>query len=103
MKFITPLVMAATAFVLIASHPAHAASTPGPQEAAVVANASPVVVIAQTDVGSPREYRTREVEYGSPGKRGARAAAQQGPDALRRYIDRTRMIYALDYREFAKP
>ena len=34
------------------------------------------------------------------GKRGARLAARQGPDALRRYINRTRMIYALDIREF---
>lgn len=37
------------------------------------------------------------------GKRGARAAAEQGPEVLRRYVDRTRMIYGLDYYEFAKP
>ena len=50
-----------------------------------------------------RESRSVAPADASPGKRGAHAAAQQGPEALRRYVDRTRMIYALDYQEFAKP
>ena len=29
------------------------------------------------------------------------AKAKEGPDALRRFIDRTRMIYALDYQDYA--
>ena len=33
--------------------------------------------------------------------RGVRAAASQGPDALRRYIFRTRMIYNFYYIDFA--
>ena len=30
-----------------------------------------------------------------------RAVAQQGPDALRRYVWRTRMIYSLDFADYA--
>ncbi len=36
-----------------------------------------------------------------PGERDAAAAAAQGPEALRRYIDRTRMVYALRYEDFS--
>jgi hypothetical protein len=34
------------------------------------------------------------------GRRDARLAAAKGPEALRRYIDRTRMIYALTFDAF---
>ncbi len=33
----------------------------------------------------------------------AMAAAERGPDALRHYIERTRMIHAFNYAEYAKP
>jgi hypothetical protein len=35
-------------------------------------------------------------------QRGVRQAAGQGPDALRRYIERTRTIYSYYYWDFAK-
>ncbi len=101
MKLATPFVTVAAAFVLVASHQAHAAQPSPRQEAALVATDSSAVLVAQAHVASPRESRVQENAYADPGKRGAHAAAQQGPEALRRYIDRTRMIYALDYREFA--
>ena len=34
-------------------------------------------------------------------QRGVRAAAAQGPEALRRYVARTRMIYGFHYNDFA--
>ena len=75
---------------------------------AVEANAPLVTTLAQAE---PRFVSTSSVrsdaavasEWFDSGKRGARLAARQGPDALRRYVDRTRMIYALDIREFMGP
>ena len=40
-------------------------------------------------------------QLGTPEMR-ARAAAAQGPEALRRFVWRTRMIYGLDIRDFAR-
>jgi len=34
-------------------------------------------------------------------QRGVRKAATEGPDALRRYVWRTRMIYNFNYKDFA--
>ena len=34
-------------------------------------------------------------------QRGVRQAAKEGPDALRRYVSRTRMIYNFRYNDFA--
>ena len=39
---------------------------------------------------------------GDVATRGAVAAASQGPTQLRRYIQRTRMVYGLSYWDFAK-
>ncbi len=102
MKLTTPLVTVAASLLFVASHPAQAEPLAAAQNADSVAVASNAVMVAQADITSPREYRANEPSYASPGKRGARAAAQTGPDALRRYVDRTRMIYALDYQEFAQ-
>ena len=33
----------------------------------------------------------------------AQEAAKKGPDALRRFIERTRMIYGLNFYDFYKP
>jgi hypothetical protein len=41
-------------------------------------------------------------QYNSPDAR-ALAAAQEGPTALRHFVDRTRMIYALNFGDFYKP
>jgi hypothetical protein len=40
---------------------------------------------------------------GDIGDRRACAYAAQGPDALRRFIERTRGIYILDYRDYVQP
>ncbi|MGI9026165.1 MAG: hypothetical protein ACR2GP_11400 [Burkholderiaceae bacterium] len=93
----------AAMFALVASHQAHAGPASVAQETALNGADSHTVLLAQSDRMSPREYRASESSFAGPGKRGARAAAQMGSEALRRYIDRTRMIYALDYQEFAKP
>ena len=37
----------------------------------------------------------------SAGERGAMAAAVKGPETLRRYVERTRMIYGYRYEDFA--
>ena len=42
-------------------------------------------------------------EAAGVGERRAAEAAAQGPEALRRFIQRTRMIYGLDYQAFRKP
>ena len=62
---------------------------------------SPVLVAASTENFTPRAARAGAGPSWNPGERGARAAAIKGPDALRRYIDRTRMIYALRFEDFA--
>ena len=103
MKLATPFVTVAAALFFAASHQAQAAQSSALQEAALVAADSPAVLVAQANMMSPRGDRAGEPSFGSPAKRGAHVAAQKGPEALRRYIDRTRMIYALDYQEFAKP
>ncbi len=103
MKFTTPLMTVAAVFAFVASHQAHAGPASTAQEAALNGANSHTVLLAQADRMSPREYRASESSFAGPGKRGARVAAQKGPEALRRYVDRTRMIYALEYQEFAKP
>jgi hypothetical protein len=55
--------------------------------AAGVALASPVV--SANGVNSPEQR--------------AWAAAQQGPDQLRHFVDRTRAIYGLNYSDYFKP
>ena len=67
--------------------------------------AVPQIAQADTSISSLQAGGARQrAESGSPdpgpGARGARVAASQGPDALRRYVDRTRMIYALDFQQF---
>lgn len=41
-------------------------------------------------------------QFNSPAAR-ALAASQDSPAALRHFVDRTRMIYALNYSDYAKP
>jgi hypothetical protein len=50
-------------------------------------------------VASPAEPRAAAT-HGV--RRGVLAAAEQGPDALRRYVDRTRMIYGYRFEDYAK-
>ena len=91
MKNIT-LLTAASVLVFAASFQARAESlqTQGTRPA----------LVARADVTQVRAASAPTAYVADPGKRGAYAAARQGPDALRRYVQRTRMIYALDQRDF---
>jgi hypothetical protein len=61
------------------------------------------IVLAQA--GAPASSAMRDVaidpDLGAVNLRGVRKAARQGPDELRRYIFRTRMIYNFDYEDWA--
>jgi len=89
---------AMTALAGVMSVPAAAADTKGtaaPYEASaplVVAQASTPGMAGDRVVVPARAYP----EY----QRGVREAASQGPEALRRYIWRTRMIYNFYYPDF---
>ena len=68
--------------------------------AAGTASAAPneeTIVVAQATVAAPTTVVVRQ--YPDYMKRAA-AAAAQGPDALRRYLWRTRMIYNFSYWDF---
>ena len=101
--------VAVAAMTLCAVSPsALAADVSASSESAITAvSQNPAAQIAQADIRSASmpsagAMQDTAIESLDSGKRDARAAAKQGPDALRRYVDRTRMVYALDYREFAR-
>ena len=66
-----------------------------------VAAAQAPVVVAQAADGSARTSATVQADTFPAHERGVRAAAAQSPDALRRYVNRTRMIYGFYYNDFA--
>jgi hypothetical protein len=76
----------------IASAGAPEAPQSTPSGPLVLADASAPSATARAPA-SDRRYR--------PGEAGVRRAAAQGPEALRRYIWRTRMIYNSYYWDFA--
>jgi hypothetical protein len=85
--------LATVAATLVASAPSQAqteaASAPAP------------VVVAQSSTGLAAKPDSPGADTTPVHLRGVRAAAAQGPDALRRYIHRTRMIYGFYYSDFA--
>jgi len=103
--------------VTIAALSAGIAVAAGPyaQTQTVTTSSAPVVVTTQSpivvDVTATRGVAaarsatggTNEVVSGIPRdhEAGVRAAARQGPDALRQYIWRTRMVYNFYYGDFA--
>jgi hypothetical protein len=90
-----PITLFAAASVLLCGAAQHAYAA----EAPTAADAS--VLVARADLPyHPDTHATMQPR--SPGERGAMAAAAKGPDALRRYIQRTRMIYGLRYEDFAR-
>ena len=103
MKPIIPLCATAAAVLCAASLSVGAApSTPAQAQAQAITIADGSGVPAAVHARPARsEHRPAATRSWSPGERGARAAAEKGPDALRRYIDRTRMIYALRFEDFA--
>lgn len=58
------------------------------------------ITVAQASSPSSREARPIGTAYPAY-QRGVRAAAAEGPEALRRYVWRTRMIYNFYYYDFA--
>ena len=87
-----------TAFAGVMSVPAAAADTSGTQASY---NTSAPLVLAQAS--TPGMSGERVVVPGGAypeSQRGVREAASQGPEALRRYIWRTRMIYDYYYPDF---
>ena len=59
------------------------------------------IVVAQAIGSSSAPTAAAQVDYIPVNYRGVRAAALEGPDALRRYVFRTRMIYNYYYLDFA--
>lgn len=86
---------AALALGLLASQAASAA-----QSDVAAGNAAPIVV-AQASAPVAGRVVVINPEASPVNLRGVRMAAAEGPDALRRYIWRTRMIYNYDYMDFA--
>jgi hypothetical protein len=94
---VTLLIAAATALIpaaaLAATAPDRRSAAPESADARLGENARPTAV--PPAVGqAQRSYPAMQ--------RGVRQAAEQGPQALRRYIERTRMIYNYYYWDFAK-
>jgi hypothetical protein len=86
---------ATVALIALSSGIAFAAGT-APDTATTSTDA---VIVAQAAMAAPP---TRVVVEVFPSyQAGVRAAAAQGPEALRRYIWRTRMIYNFYYEDFA--
>jgi hypothetical protein len=98
-RFTTSNALMLGATIMLTSSIACAAQSTAPtistQGAAVVAVASNADTAANT---------TRSVEPASfpSSEAGVRRAAAEGPESLRRYIQRTRMIYNYYYWSFAK-
>ena len=94
MKLINTLVFTAVAGLLCgASYEADAAESSTTARPVLLAQAgTPIVSHGVESIPQAK----------SAGERGARLAAAHGPEALRRYIDRTRMIHALQYSDFAR-
>ena len=78
---------------------ASTAATAQPQ-AATTSPASPTTRIDKNAAGST--YVSAPSRAYPPSEAGVRRAAAQGPEALRRYIWRTRMIYNYYYWDFAR-
>lgn len=61
------------------------------------------IVVALADAPPGSTTTAKDFAGAGPGVAGARAAWAQGPEALRRYLHRTRMIWNLYYWDFARP
>ena len=85
--------LATIAVTLFASAPSYAQDdAKAVLEPVVVAQASPNSAVS-SGAASPDAFPAHQ--------RGVRAAAAQGPESLRRYVYRTRMIYGFNYNDFA--
>jgi hypothetical protein len=64
-------------------------------------DAAPIVVAQASAPATSARNTALPPDGGAVHLRGVRAAALQGPDVLRRYTFRTRMIYNYDYEDWA--
>ena len=92
------LLAGTTVAIALAISPAASASQPD-----ATANAMPIVL---AQAGAPMSTAAMrgvgiDPDLGAVNLRGVRKAALQGPNELRRYIFRTRMIYNFDYEDWA--
>lgn len=73
----------------------------GASEASRSTPSGPLVLAADASAPSATARAAASDRRYPPGEAGVRRAAAQGPEALRRYIWRTRMIYNYYYWDFA--
>jgi len=102
--------MLGRAIVTAAALSAGVALAAGPYQGTVTTSSTPVVVINGPPVTSVVTVTAQRSATGSDNEvlsaiprdheAGGRAAARQGPDALRQYVWRTRMIYSFYYGDF---
>ncbi len=105
MKSFKPIIVAtAVATCLFAQDASAAHAQPALSVASTAAtdSADATVLIASSDGPTMEEEAVAPAIEGDSATRGARHAAEQGPDALRRFVERTQTIYALQYRDFAQ-
>ena len=104
MKSFKPIIVGTAAAACLFVHDVSAAGAqPDPSVIVTTPAASPdpsVLVASSRSAVGAEEPAAPSVRW-TPGMRGARNAALQGPDALRRFVQRTRTIYALQYSDFA--
>ena len=93
-----------SALALAATGVANAAAVPaGAPSAPVSTQEAPVTVALAGDVATESDVSSSNPVAGYPSiETGVRRAANQGPEALRRYISRTRMIYGFYFPDFVK-
>ena len=84
--------LAAVAIAVSGTAPAQSNSQPVPETP---------VVLAQATASTSARVTAEGPNASPPQQRGVRAAAAEGTEALRRYVNRTRMIYAFYYNDFA--
>jgi hypothetical protein len=87
---------AAVALAMLVS-PAVGAETP----VASAASQEKPVIVAQVPGSAGAQAMAPGTDAYPAYQRGVRAAAAEGPEALRRYVWRTRMIYNFRYQDFA--
>ena len=87
---------AAVAIALVMSPAVSAAETDTDRQ-----DAAPIVVTQASAPATSARSTALPPDGGAVHLRGVRTAAMQGPDALRRYTFRTRMIYNYDYEDWA--
>jgi hypothetical protein len=84
--------------IALAISPAVSAAQPD----AAAPDTAPIVLAQATTPASTAMYNVAiDPDLGAVNLRGVRKAARQGPDELRRYVCRRRMIYNFDYEDWA--